>query len=101
MNSLNPKDDFDGRMQQEMRAWLADEQPEDSLRTAILSSARQTNLKKSRRKRAFEGVRRWFTDPAATTKNPTLPYAELSQWLFSQSMWHHLGLDRRAVKSVS
>lgn len=102
MNSprMDRHSDFDSTIGQELKSWAARQQAPVDSRAVLLAAARAA----APRRRSWSRVtaRRIQSWLAASfgRRPPRLPHTELTQWLFTQAMWHNLGIDRRAVRFV-
>jgi len=84
-------------LRQEFQSWAGKQRPPASARNTLLQDAARTR-KLVRQPRLISRFQDWLA--AASPARSPLPFSDLSQWMFSQSTWHHLGNDRRALRFV-
>lgn len=106
MNSprVQRPDEFDATIGRELKAWAGRQQPPAAVRAAILQAAAERSPTPAKaviqgRSPVLQRIQQWLVSPHGR-RQPQLPYSELSQWLFTEAMWHSLGIDRRAVRYV-
>jgi hypothetical protein len=93
---LNRQDEY-AAVSHELKAWASRQQPPAQTRAGVLQQAARHAPRLARRPRVWLRFQRWLAVPQ---RAQPMPFTELSQWLFSQSTWHHLGIDRRNVRFV-
>jgi hypothetical protein len=105
MNSpkLQKYDEFETTVARDLKIWSGRVQSPAGGREALLRKAAERTRRAPRRISMLRSLvphrlQRWLTSPR--DRLPKLPQTELTQWLYTQAMWHNLGNDRRAVRFV-
>ena len=103
MNSpRNQGDEFDATIGHELKTWASRQTAPASGRRQLLQAAVRSKNSAAQRRfrpRLIAQLQQWLAGPFHRPQ-PAFPATELSQWLFYQTAWHNLGIDRRAVRFV-